>query len=293
MKRGPLAAVMAFAVLMVGLLGFAAPASAQEFRTGIGVERSCPPTASVGQTITISIRVFNTGDEPLKGVKVLDTLLGDLGDSYPDNMDVGGSETRSFTHVVSADDPDPLAGSVEALTEGAITDESEDATAACSTDIVPTEVLGTGPHVDVTKSCTPSAAVGSDVTYTIRITNSGSESLSAITVGDSMFGDISGSFGDTLAVGAFEERTFVHHVGPGDPDPLTNTVTVEATGTQAQVTDSAACSTDVLAASVLGTKVLAVGGSDVALIAWVGVALMAIGMAMMAASPAARRESRI
>lgn len=290
MRKGPRAAAVILSVVVVGLLGFAAPARAQQYRTGIGVERSCPATASVGQTITITIRVFNTGDEPLKGVKVLDTLLGDLGASYPDNMDVGGSETRSFSHVVSADDPDPLVGSVEALTEGAITDESEDATASCQTDIVPTEVLGTGPHVDVTKTCAPSAAVGSDVVYTIRIHNSGSEALSAITVGDSMFGDLSSTFADTLGAGASEEHTFVHHVGASDPDPLTNTVTVEATGATAQVVDSASCTTDVLAAAVLGREFLPASGSDVALIAWVGFAFMAAGAAILAASPSARRS---
>lgn len=205
-------------------------------------------------------------------------------------MDVGGSESRSFTHVVAADDPDPLSGSVKALTEGAITDESENATASCQTDIGPTEVLGIGPRIAVSKSCPSSAAVGTDAVYTVRITNSGDESLSAITVQDSMFGDVSGAFADALAVGASEERVFTHHVGSNDPDPLVNTVSVKATGAQAETTHSAACTTDVLALAVLGTQVLAASGAEVAVIAWIGFAFMFVGAAVVGAS---RRQSRI
>jgi uncharacterized repeat protein (TIGR01451 family) len=275
-------------LLVAGLLGFAAPAQAQQYTTGIAVSRSCPANAAVGETITITITVTNTGNEPLKGIKVIDTLFGDVGASFADNMDVSGSETRSFTHVVSADDPDPLAGSVQALTEGAITDESENATASCQTDIGPTEVLGIGPRIAVTKSCPGSAAVGTDAVYTVRITNSGDENLSAITVQDSMFGDVSHAFTDTLAVGASEERVFTHHVGANDPDPLVNTVSVRATGAQAQTTHTASCTTDVLATAVLGTQVLAAGGSEIAVIAWIGLAFMLAGAGIVGAS---RRRS--
>jgi uncharacterized repeat protein (TIGR01451 family) len=291
MTRHRLAARTLLCLLVAGLLGFAAPAHAQQYTTGIAVSRSCPATAAVGETITITITVTNTGNEPLKGIKVIDTLFGDVGASFADNMDVGGSETRSFTHVVSADDPDPLVGSVKALTEGAITDESENATASCQTDVGPPEVLGIGPRIAVSKSCPSTAQVGTDAVYTVRITNTGDESLSAITVQDSMFGDVSGAFSDSLAPGATEERVFTHHVGANDPDPLVNTVSVKATGAQAETTDSASCTTDVIAAAaVLGTKVLAASGAEVAVVAWSGLVLMLAGAAMIAAS---RRENRI
>jgi uncharacterized repeat protein (TIGR01451 family) len=114
--------------------------------------------------------------------------------------------------------------------------------------IQPSAVIKLIPAIAVTKSCPAAATVGDSITYTIEVSNAGADQLNGITVTDPVLGgDLSGSFADTLAPGASESHTFKYTL-TGSPDPLKNTVTVDATGAQdaTAVTDSADCTTDVL-----------------------------------------------
>ena len=125
-----------------GTGGDAVPGEAAEtavLRTGIKVTQTCPATAAIGDTVDFVVTVINTGEEPLKGIKVAGPLLGDVGWAFADNLDVGGEESHSFSHVVTATDPDPLESVVTAKTEGAVTDESENDTVACATEVVPAQ----------------------------------------------------------------------------------------------------------------------------------------------------------
>jgi hypothetical protein len=119
--------------------------------TAVDVTKSCPGSATVGDTISYVITVTNTGDEGLKGIKVLDSILGDLSGSYDDVLGVGESETHSFTYVSSPDDPDRLVNVVTVKTEGIETDESVDDTDSCVTVLVlpVTEQPAQPPEVEV------------------------------------------------------------------------------------------------------------------------------------------------
>ena len=60
------------------------------------------------------------------------------------------------------------------------------------------------------------------ITYTITVTDNGDEDLEAITVDDSLLGDLSDSFADELAVDASESHDFTYTVTANSPEPVPN-----------------------------------------------------------------------
>jgi uncharacterized repeat protein (TIGR01451 family) len=207
----------------------------------ITITKSCPDFAQVGDTITYTIRVTNSGDEALENITVEDTILGDLSDDFVDTLAPGAFDEQTFDYEVTDESPDPIENTVTAEANGVQSEEVVDSTADCVTDVL-------NPDITVTKSCPDFAQVGDTITYTIRVTNSGDEALENITVEDTILGDLSDDFVDTLAPGAFDEQTFDYEVTDESPDPIENTVTAEANGVQSEeVVDSTAdCVTDVL-----------------------------------------------
>ncbi len=103
------------------------------------------------------------------------------------------------------------------------------------------------PGLNVLKTCPVSATVGDTIQYAITVENTGSDTLNSLVVNDPLLGgDLSG-FGTSLAAGASVTKQFPYTL-TASPDPITNTVTATATGqsSNASVTDSADCTTDVL-----------------------------------------------
>ena len=207
----------------------------------IDVSKSCPESGQVGDTITYTITVTNTGDEDLENVTVVDTLLGDLSASFADDLAVGASESHDFDYTIQAGDPDPLPNDVTATATGVTSADEVSDSAGCETDIL-------NPSIDVEKSCAALAHVGDTVTYTITVTNTGDVDLTNVTVSDTILGDLSASFADDLAIGASESHDFAYTVLETDPDPLVNVVT--ATGVMVQsettVSDTDDCTTDLI-----------------------------------------------
>ena len=212
---------------------------------GLDVNKSCPASAQVGDTISYSISIHNTGNESLNITSVVDTVDGHAGanitSSFPASVAAGATVTRAYTYTVLAGDPDPLPNSVSVSTTGGTSQVTVNGSASCETDIL-------HPDITVTKSCTPTAQVGDTITYTITVTNSGDENLESITVSDSLLGDLSSSFADTLAAGDSESHDFTYVVTAQSPDPVPNTVTASGVGVTSEdtVTATASCSTDVL-----------------------------------------------
>ena len=208
---------------------------------GIDVEKECTGSAKIGEDITYSITVANTGNEPLTDLVVSDPLLGGTLGTFPTRLGVGDSVTRQFTHTVTASDPDPLTNTVTATAEGQFSQSTVFDTASCEADIEHV------PGIDVDKTCPPSGGVGDTITYYVTVTNTGDEPLVDLVVSDPMFGGKLGAFPSTLAVGKSVTRSFDHTITAQDPDPLTNTVTAEAVGedSQATVRDAASCGADV------------------------------------------------
>ena len=96
--------------------------------------------------------------------------------------------TRSYQYTVVAAYLDPLPNSVTVTAVGAISGVTLTGSSSCSTDILNPDILR--------KTCTLTAQVGDVISYTITVTNTGDEDLEAITVDDSLLGDLSGSFAD-------------------------------------------------------------------------------------------------
>src|SRR5439155_865574 len=86
---------------------------------GIDVAKTCPRSGGIGDTITYSITVTNTGDEALTNLVVNDPLLGGNLSGFGSTLAVGASVTKTFTYTITASDPDPLTNTVTATATGA------------------------------------------------------------------------------------------------------------------------------------------------------------------------------
>ncbi|MHB1483330.1 MAG: DUF7507 domain-containing protein [Saccharofermentanales bacterium] len=76
---------------------------------GISLTKECTPgTGAVGDIITYTITIENTGDVDLENVTVTDILLGDLSASFVDYLAVGASDTQQFTRAIMGTDVSPL-----------------------------------------------------------------------------------------------------------------------------------------------------------------------------------------
>ena len=133
---------------------------------GLNVLKSCPATGSVGQQITYSITVENTGQDLLKNITVDDTILGDLSGSYADTLAAGASETHTFPYTLTAN-PDPITNTVTAKATAnqsstVLTDITD-----CTTDVL-------FPNLDISKKADASSvSAGDPIGYTVTVTNSG------------------------------------------------------------------------------------------------------------------------
>jgi uncharacterized repeat protein (TIGR01451 family) len=212
----------------------------------IDVTKSCPASVEAGDDIEYTITVENTGNEPLVDVTVDDTLLGDItGDfdfDFSQPFPAGEVATAVVTYQQQAGDPDPITNTVTATGTGADSGAEATDTASCTTDIVHV------PGIAVRKSCPAQAGEGDTITYSITVSNTGNEALEDVTVMDSVLGDLSDSFGNTLDVGDSETQEFDYTVPEGGEDPLVNIVAVSGSGVDSgtTVTGTATCSTDIL-----------------------------------------------
>ena len=215
---------------------------------GLDVNKTCPASAAIGDVITYSIEIVNTGNEQLDITSVVDTVDGHTGvnitASFPSSVAVGATVTRTYAYTVLAADPDPLPNSVSVSASGHESKTTINGSASCETDI--THV----PGIQVVKECPQTVIFGEDVTFTITVTNTGNEALEQVKVTDDLLGgDITADFNlaDPFPVGGEATHEFTYSPG-ADEDPVKNTVDVSGVGADSGVmaTASASCSTDVL-----------------------------------------------
>jgi len=138
-----------------------------------------PAYASVGDSITFSASVKNTGPENLTGVVVTDPLM-----SAPWNIGAlaaGATVSTSYAHTVTPAD----------ATQGYV----RGAPAAVGFDIINTEVKGSGQAealinaLNVSKSADKTlAAVGESVQYTIEVKNTSANTLYGVQATDPLMG---------------------------------------------------------------------------------------------------------
>ena len=155
---------------------FAVPLTAGAFATEttgircpeLSITKTADELSKVGDSVTYTFEICNTGDIALTRDTVSDSLLGDLTSVFPAALAVDQCVTVTRTRTVLLGDPDPLTNTVTATYSGGSAGSATD-TATDSTNLFQ-------PSVDVTKNCTPDPVlVGEAVTCTIVVTNTSSD----------------------------------------------------------------------------------------------------------------------
>jgi uncharacterized repeat protein (TIGR01451 family) len=204
-------------------------------------KESAPNPVPAGTALTYTLYVTNTGQVTLTNVVVTDTL--------PAQVTPGGALTWTpgiiipdavWTQTVVVD--------VEAGYTGTLTNVIQATTGEGATGIFTQTTPVFNAAIAVGKETNVAAAsVGQTITYTYRVTNTGSVTLTNISAEDDRLGATS-LLTTTLAPGASTSGTATYLVQESDlPGPLANTVLVTGSGTlpfAAVVTGTAGASVD-------------------------------------------------
>jgi uncharacterized repeat protein (TIGR01451 family) len=208
-------------------------------------------TASVGESITYTYTVDNTGSISINGLALVDDKLGkitvDRTTLLPGERATG---TIAYT-VLEGDLPGPLTNVVTA----SATDSLKQPLSSTATATVALTYTASMTVNKVSSSTT--ARVGDTLTYTYTIVNTGSVTLNGLTMSDDKIGAVTPAKA-TLASGESTTATATYTVLEGDlPGPLTNVVNVTATDSQKQPVATTATATVTLSyvASMSVTKV--------------------------------------
>ncbi len=235
-------------VIATGLLGGVTPltdtasasipiASGDLFVTNVPDRLS----AMIGETVTYTVTVRNTGLRTLNNVLASSPEAGGAIALGTNTLNPGQSTTGTYTHTITGLDSDPFSSTVTvtAIAPGPLTLTD---TATATVDIV-------SPGVRLTKSASPTLApVGTEIAYTLTLTNTGTENITDFTIIDPRLGgNITGCFDPgtplptpaplctppgasslPLAPGASVSATIRRILIAEDGDPATNTAAVTA-----------------------------------------------------------------
>jgi uncharacterized repeat protein (TIGR01451 family) len=149
---------------------------------------TCPGTdplnACIGDTVTYCFNVTNTGDVTLTNVTVVDDIYGHV-TLATNTLAPGDSTLGTLTHVATvADIPSVTNIATVSATDplGGIVTDDDDCT-------VNTEI---NPGIRVTKTASPPGGPpGTDITFTITVTNAGDCLLDPVMVVDTLPGEMS------------------------------------------------------------------------------------------------------
>jgi uncharacterized repeat protein (TIGR01451 family) len=148
---------------------------------------------ALGEAITYTITVVNTGNVTISGIEVIDELEGftfDEGETVTGiTLAPGESVTVSGSYVVT--EADILAGSVvNSATATGIDPENEDPEVHPDEEEVPTDDVDTTVTVVKTSSVPEGqqARLGDEITYTITVTNDGNVTMHNLNVVDELTG---------------------------------------------------------------------------------------------------------
>ena len=275
------------------------------------VKTVSPTTAAAGDTVVYDFAVTNDGDLPVDGLAIDETAFsgtGELGEIVcpVTELAVGESTTCQAPYEITQADVDAGGVSNEAVATALIADTTVSSASAASTALVAVEGESA---LAVTKTASVStAAVGDDVLYTLTATNTGSLTLSDVTLTDT---DFSGStpLGDldcdttapvTLAPGDVLTCTVSYEVRAADVGTLTNGAAGSAVDPDENLlTGSASAAVTVTAPAAPGGTTppaasqagagLAITGGD---LPWYTAGLGALLLLAGAATVAARRARR-
>lgn len=151
------------------------------------------PITAAGQVIDYEITLDNTGDIPLSGIAIVDTLpdgtngtpVLQSGDTNSDgNLDIDETFVYSLSYTVSQDDIDTNTALTNQIS---VTTTETGATPETSSANTP---VTTNPSIEVTKVALPRIDVpaGTTVVYTYTVTNNGNVTLTNIDLSDAHSG---------------------------------------------------------------------------------------------------------
>ena len=197
--------------------------------------------AQVGQTISYSFSVQNTGNVTLTNVGITDVLPGIVLAGAPVTLIPGQINDTTFTGSYVLTQADIDAGLVQnsATVSGtppsgpAVTDVS----GSNATNDTPTTVpLAQGPAITLVKTVDDSAAldgasVGELLTYAFTVTNTGNVTLNNVTISDVLPGIVLSGGPITLAPGQVDSTSFTATYALVATDITTGTVLNTATAT--------------------------------------------------------------
>ena len=204
------------------------------------IDKSGDTLSKEGDTITYTFVIKNTGDCTLNRDSVTDTVLGTLTSYFPASLVPNEEVTVTRTHTCPAG-PDPLINVVTA--DYVVPDLGNHviATDDHSVDLV-------HPSITCNKTANPThGPVGTVITYTIEVTNTGDVDLVLDSVVDNKLGTLTGSFSSPLVVNATESHDFTRALQAFDPPTLINTVWFhyDVAGLPNDIACSASASVDV------------------------------------------------
>ncbi|GAB4571324.1 MAG: hypothetical protein Kow0077_07730 [Anaerolineae bacterium] len=198
-------------------------------------------TARLGDTITYTVTVRNTGFSTLNNVVATSLEAGGPITLGTSTLSPGQSTTGTYTHTIGALDADPFSSTATVTADGPnLTTLSDSATATV-------DIVADG--VRLTKQAAPTLApAGTDIVYTLTITNTGTTNITSLSVIDPLLGgDITGCFDPAtplpdpaplctppassplpLTPGSSITATIRHTLSTGDGDPAINTAVVTA-----------------------------------------------------------------
>jgi uncharacterized repeat protein (TIGR01451 family) len=184
---------------------------------GITVDKECLETEPVppGGDAHFGVTISNTGDIPLD-VTTDDAAIA------PFTVDAFSDASFTVTRVCELDPIVTNTINVTATIPPEFCELPNEYTDSDTAECPCGECM-----LDCDKSVTPDVSkAGHDVTYTICAYNDGTNcDLTLISVMDDLLGDLTSSFGPTLASGATECHDFTYTIPADTPSPLVNTVT--------------------------------------------------------------------
>ncbi|WP_372874327.1 hypothetical protein [Pseudomonas sp.] len=189
---------------------------------GISVDKTGPEKSKVGDDVTYSYTITNTGAITLYRKSIVDDVVGDLtaasGASCA-QLAPQASCTFDVDYTVQAGDPDPLVNTVNVVYNSAQNLQGDDQSA---TDDHSVNLFQ--PEISLAKTGDALSKVGDPVNYQITLSNSSSHDTPDLvcTIIDPLVGIDTQV---TLASGAEHVIDAVYIVQEGDLDPLPNTAT--------------------------------------------------------------------
>ncbi|MBN1221571.1 MAG: DUF11 domain-containing protein [Anaerolineae bacterium] len=230
------------------------------YTTGITVEKIATPAAGspaqVGDTITYTYYITNTGSVTLYTITLNDDKLGTTTVITPPAAPLGPGESSLVTGttvVTEGNLPGPLTNTVTVTGTNIL---SEIALATDTANVPLTYTTTISVEKTYLTSAGEPASIGDTITYTYRITNTGTVTLYTITLNDDKLGM---STIPTTPLGPGQSTTFTDTTVVVENDLaypwLTNTVTVTGTNTLSEITAPATDTVSVALTYTLGITV--------------------------------------